>query len=209
MRKIVITIFLIVVIGCYLIYSKVLTNINFINLRLDEEVGLAFINSNMLLVMGEEDATLLILKNDNDIESLKKFKYDDLTVITLNNVDTNIQYDKKIILNNEYEIDEVTYSIKNNLIYINYEGSNACIYMGKTDNISNCQFVYFYNTNTSNVKLTDYNEMIFYHFKYPLSKYFLDTIHQEAINTYQLTDNKLTVLKIGEDDYDVIVINNN
>jgi hypothetical protein len=162
----------------------------------------------MLLVVGEEDATLLVLKEDKDTAALDRFKYDHLNILMLYDNKIDIKYDKKIILDNEYEINEVTYSIKNNLIYINYEGTNTCIYRGKVNNISNCQFIYFYNVNVPNIILSDYNEMIIDHYKYPLPKSFLDTVHKESIKTHHINDNKLTILKIGEEDYDVVVIDN-
>jgi outer membrane lipoprotein-sorting protein len=141
-----------------------------IDLKLKNQIGIIFINDNMILVQDENDATLLVIDEDKNINSLKKFNYSKLNAVLLNDKRINIKNDKKIILNNNYEEDGIKYFKQDGLIYINYKDTNMCIYVGGNYNISNCEFVYFYNNDISSVVLHDYNEIILYYYKKPLSK---------------------------------------
>ncbi len=61
-----------------------------IDLRLDNQIGIAFLNANMLLIMSDDEATLLVLDKDN-FDNLSKFKYDDLNVLMLKPVAIDIK----------------------------------------------------------------------------------------------------------------------
>jgi hypothetical protein len=179
-----------------------------IDLKLKNQIGIIFINDNMILVQDENDATLLVIDDDKDINSLKKFKYSKLNVMMLNDKNLTLKYDTKIILNSNYNEDEIKYFKQDGLIYINYKDTNMCIYVGGNYNISNCEFVYFYNNDISNVVLHDYNEIILYYYKKPLSKNILQKIYDKSIDAYKMRDDELAIIKIGSNDYDFIVLNN-
>jgi outer membrane lipoprotein-sorting protein len=179
-----------------------------IDLKLKNQIGIIFINDNMILVQDENDATLLVIDDDKDINSLKKFKYSKLNVMMLNDKNLTLKYDAKIILNSNYNEDGIKYLKQDGLIYINYKDTNMCIYVGGNYNISNCEFVYFYNNDISSVVLHDYNEIILYYYKKPLSKNILQKIYDKSIDAYKMRDDELAIIKIGSNDYDFIVLNN-
>lgn len=204
MRKICILLLIVFPLGFYLAHS---TAAEKIDLRLDNEIGIAFINKDMLLIIGEDDATLLAL-GKGSTANLNKFYYRNLNIMTLKSNLINIKGAIKIMLENDYEIGNVEYSLNDGLIHITYEDTNMCIYTGKGDNISDCQFIYFYNTNVSNLTFTDYNEIVLYHYKTPLSNSILEKVYEQAIDTYPLRDDEITIIKLSDEDYDFIVINN-
>lgn len=206
MRKIWIIIIAVFSLGFYLVHSAAAEKIN---LRLDDdEIGIVFINKSMLLVIDEDDeATLLVLDKDN-ITNLRKFSYDNLNVIMRKNTVLDVRSDNRLILDSSHEIDDVSYSVEKGLIYINYKDTNVCIYTGGEYNISNCQFVYFYNNKVPDLTVYDYNEAILYYYKKPLSNNVLEHIYEQSVDTYQIRDDELTIIKLGEEDYDFIVIAN-
>jgi hypothetical protein len=161
----------------------------------------------MLLVIGENEATLLTLNNDIPT-NLNKFHYHSLNVLVLDNFHVDVESKQHTILKGNHEIAGVKYSKNDGLVYINYKDTNMCIYMGGAYNIKGCQFVYFYNTNVSNLTTYEYNEVVFHYYKNTLSTQILENLYEQAIDTYQLRDDELTIIKIGRDDYDLIVINN-
>jgi hypothetical protein len=205
MRKIIIIILFIFTLGFYIVSTNAEDKID---LKLKNQIGIILINDNMILVQDENDATLLVIDDDKDITSLRKFKYSKLNVMLLSDKKINIKYDEKIILNNSYDEDNIKYFKQDGLIYINYRNTNTCIYIGGKYNISNCEFVYFYNTDLSNIVLHDNNEIILYYYKKPLSKNILQKVYDKSIDTYQIRDDELAIIKIGDDDYDFIVLDN-
>lgn len=204
MKKIFVLIITFFALGFYLAHSETADKID---LQLDDQIGIAFLSQNIILVLSDDDATLLALDKDK-LTNLNKFYYDDLNVLTIKKTIPKIKNIKPIILEDEYEMDDVNYEIKDGLLYISYKGTNLCIYTGEGYNISSCQFVYFHNTKVSDLTLYDYNEIVLYYYKNPLSNEILEKIYEESIDTYQIRDDELTIIKIGEDDYDFIVINN-
>ena len=69
--------------------------IDCVDLRLDDEIGVVFINKSLILVLGEEENTLLTLDKEEDMSNLSKFKYDDLNVLMLKEYNIDIDYDKR------------------------------------------------------------------------------------------------------------------
>jgi hypothetical protein len=204
MQKIYILILVVFSLSFYLANSVAAEKID---LKLDGEIGIVFINENMLLIIDEDEATLLAL-NKGKTNNINKFRFHNLNVVALKKDLINIHSKKEIILEDDYEINDVTYAIRNGLIYISYEDTNMCIYTGGEYNISDCQFVYFYNTKVSDITLYDYNEIIIYHYRNPLPNGVLENIYDQAIDTYQLRDDELAIIKLGKEDYDFIVIDN-
>ncbi|MFA5407704.1 MAG: hypothetical protein WC343_02920 [Bacilli bacterium] len=204
MRRILITCFAIFGLGFYLIHSAAAEGID---LKLREEIGLIFINKNMILVMEDEDATLLVLDKDK-ISNINKFSYKKLNIVMLKDININLKGNTTFILEDEMTIGSVTYSIEDGLIYISFKETNMCIYLGGEHNISNCQFLYFYNTKVPNLTIYDYNEIVLYYYKNPLSNAFLEKIYEQSVDTYQLRDDELTIIKLSKEDYEFIVIDN-
>lgn len=204
MRKIVIAVILLFSLGFYLVNSAAAEKID---LRLDDEIGVAFLNKNMILVMGEDESTLLVLGEDS-LNNLYKFYHHNLNVLMLREMTINVEAKNRLVLDDEHEIGDVKYSLENGLIRIHYEDTNICVYMGGAYNISTCQFVYFYDTNISDLTVYDYNEVILYYYKSPLPTKVLENIYEQSVDTYPLRDDELTIIKVGEEDYDFIVIDN-
>jgi hypothetical protein len=205
MRKIIIGVLIILTLGFYVVHTNASGNIN---LKLKNQIGIIFVNKNMILIQDEYDATLLVIDNDPDINKMSKFKYPNLHVVMLGDNKIDIKYDEKIILKDTYEEDGVKIYKRSGLVYINYLDTNTCIYTGGAYNISDCEFVYFHNTNLSNVILHDYNEIILSYYKNPLSKNILQDIYDRSIDTYQIRDDEIAIIRIGKEDYDFIVLSN-
>ena len=204
MRKIFILIIAVFSLGFYIVHSVAAEKID---LKLDDEIGIAFINKNMVLIMDEHESTLLVLGKDK-LDNLKKFDYRNLNILKLKENRVNIDNKQELILEDDYEMGDVTYTLENGLININYKDTNVCIYIGGGYNISTCQFVYFYNTSISDITVYDYNEVILYYYKNPLSTKVLENIYEQSIDTYPIRDDELTIIKISESDYDFVVIDN-
>lgn len=196
-------ILIICTLGFYIVHSSAISKIN---LKLDDQIGIAFINKDMLLILDEDDNATLLVLNNGPLTNLNKFHYRSLRVILLKDNLIDIEDIDEDVLDDEYEIDEVKYINKNGLIYIDYEGTNTCIYMEGNHNISDCNFIYFYNSNYHNIYFSDYNEIVMYYYKRPLPTIMLEHIYEQAIDIYPLRDDEITIIKLGEDDYDFIVI---
>ncbi len=204
MRKILVLIITVFFLGFYIAHAIASKKID---LKLDDEIGIVFINKNMLLVMDEDESTLLVLDTDN-LGNLEKFDYGNLNVLMLKKNIINIDNKEEFILDEDHKIGDVLYSLENGLININYKDTNVCIYIGGGYNISRCQFVYFYNTDISDIKVYDYNEVLLYYYKNPLPPRALEEIYIQSIDTFPIRDDEFTIIKVNEDDYDLIVIDN-
>lgn len=204
MHKIAIVILILFSLGFYLLHINAIKKID-LNLR--NEIGIAFINKDMILVMEKDTSTLLVL-GEAEATNVDKFYYRNLNILMINNNNFNIKGAKSMLLQTEATIGNIKYSLQKGLIYINYQGSNTCIYMGGEYNISNCQFIYFYDTNVSHLTLYDYNEIVLYYYKKPLSTIILENIYEQSVDTYQIRDDELTIIKLSEEDYELIVIPN-
>jgi hypothetical protein len=204
MRKIAILILTIFSLGFYAINTMAAERVH---IKLNNQIGIAFINQNMLLVMEKKQSTLLVL-DQGSLDNLNKFNYRNLSVLSLKKTSLKVKSNNKKILKNKETIGDVTYTIDNGLININYKGSNLCIYTGGTYNIDTCQFIYFHNPNVSDLTVYDYNEIVLYYYKKPLSKNIQEKIYEQSIDTYPIRDDELTIIRLSADDYDFIVINN-
>lgn len=205
MKRIIVLICLLFCFGFYIVSSKESNNID---LKLKDQIGIVFINQSMIFINGEESSTLLVIDNNPNLNTIKRFKYKKLNLIMLKNIPINIKYDNEYLLDNKLSIDNVTYEIRNNLIYISYKGINTCVYKDRAYNISDCQFIYFYNTDIPKLTLYDYNEIVLYYYKKPLPTKELERIYEESIDTFPIRDDEISIIKIGDDDYDFIVIDN-
>lgn len=204
MRKIIIIILVALSLGFYAVHAVAAEKVH---VKLKNQIGIAFINQNMLLVMGEKQSTLLVLDKGN-ITNLNKFKYRNLNVLSLKKIKINVQSKNNKILKDQETIGDVNYSINNGLISIDYKGTTLCVYTGGTYNIDTCQFIYFHDTNVSGLTVYDYNEIVLYYYKKPLSQYIQERIYEQSIDTYPIRDDELTIIRIGQGDYDFIVIDN-
>jgi hypothetical protein len=205
MKRIIVLICLLFCFGFYIVSSKENNNID---LELKDQIGIVFINQSMIFINGENSSTLLVIDNNTNLNAIKRFKYTKLNLILLKNMPINIKHDNEYLLNSKLTIEGVTYEIRNNLIYISYKGINTCVYKDKAYNISDCQFIYFYNTDIPRLTLYDYNEIVLYYYKKPLSTEELERIYEESIDTYPIRDDEINIIKIGNGDYDFIVIDN-
>lgn len=178
-----------------------------IDLKLHDQKGIVFLNRNMLLIIGEDESTLLVLNKDK-INNLNKFKYSNLNILMLEDNLINLEANQKLVLEDEIEIDDVTYSKQGGLIYVNYEDSNMCIYTGGAYNTSSCQFIYFYNSDVKNIYPYEKNELIIYDYKKPLPTPVLERMYEDSVDTHILRDDTIAIMKIGEEDYEFIVIDN-
>lgn len=204
MKKISVIILIMFSLGFYLVRAF---SIEKIDIKLDDQIGVVFLNPNMMLIISEDASTLLVLDKDK-VDDLNKFKYKNLNILELkpNLVDFNSK--QSLILNDNYEIDDVKYSRQDGLIYINYESTNLCIYMGEGTNISSCQVIYFYSNNVNKIFLHESNEVVVYNYRKPLPTSIMEKMYEESIDIHPLREDTITILKLNEEDYELIVIDN-
>ena len=153
--------------------------------------------------------TLLLLNNiDNRVE-----KFSDLNVININNIPMNFNYKNTYIIKNTGMIDNILYKLEQNLIKIKSKDYTFCIYNNVNSNISNtygCNFLYLFNTKDIDIIETDEDiDIIFFNEKLQIPTYFLEDIYSKWIDIYKLNETDIVVLKIIEDDYQILVIPNN
>lgn len=190
-----------------------------IDLKLnEEEIAIIFINdqNNHLFMIREKAQTLLLILNYQNInlkELLNKFNTHHLTIIALKDIDINIDYDQKIILKDYYHFNNIEFKLNNNIIDIEYEDNNFCIYIDRVNDksdFSDCNFIYFYSIH--NIYYDDINddtEIVFYHARRPLPTFLFEEIYKKWINSYTIRDDEFIILKLTEDYYNIIVIPNN
>ncbi len=204
MKKISIIFLIIFSLGFYLVRAS---SIEKINIKLNNQIGVVFLNPNMLLILSEDESTLLIMDNDK-FDNINKFKYKNLNVLALKKDLIKFNSKQSIILDHYYEIDNVKYLRQDGLIYINYKKTNLCISMDGGKNISSCQVVYFYNNDVKNILLHESNEVIIYNYKKPLPINILERMYEESIDIHPLREDTMTILKLNDEDYELIVIDN-
>ena len=137
-------------------------------------------------------------------------------VIVYYNVDYNffsdIAFELKAIGSPVEKIDDVYYKINNNLIRLKYNNYNFCIYNNQNDNISNtygCNFLYLYNTkNIDEIDADENIDIIFFNEDTNIPTYFLEDIYSKWIDIYRLKEDELVVLKLDNEDYQILVIPN-
>ncbi|MDD2490047.1 MAG: hypothetical protein PHY26_02200 [Bacilli bacterium] len=215
-----ILIFLIVILIIIMPQSKSIpAGINKIYLQLlEDEIAVIFINDkldNYLLILTEDEPTLLVLNYNNGTileQALKKFNFNEITVLTLSNMSLNFNYKQKITLtNHKYELNDVIYQNEQQIINIEYEDYNFCVYLGyNNEQLSNCNYIYYYqNNNISLNNLNRYTYAVFYRSLYPLSTYFLEEAYERWVDTYMIRDEEFLIVKIKNNNYDVFSIPNN
>lgn len=205
MKKIIMLLVLILIYITFnnlVVYSKEKIDLNLIN----EEIAIVFINNN-ILVSNKSNTLLLFNEIGDDIN-----KFNKIDVININNVSINIEYEKCYNIKDIDIIDDVYYKINNNLIRLKYNNYNFCIYNNQNDNISNtygCNFLYLYNTkNIDEIDADENIDIIFFNEDTNIPTYFLEDIYSKWIDIYRLKEDELVVLKLDNEDYQILVIPN-
>ena len=191
----------------YILFNNI-TVYGKINLNLKKnEIAIIFIQDNIMV--SNTTNTLLLLNNiDNRVE-----KFSDLNVININNIPMIFNYKNTYIIKNTSMIDNILYKLEQNLIKIKSNDYTFCIYNNVNSNISNtygCNFLYLFNTKDIDIIETDEDiDIIFFNEKLQIPTYFLEDIYSKWIDIYKLNETDIVVLKIIEDDYQILVIPNN
>ena len=173
----------------YILFNNI-TVYGKINLNLKKnEIAIIFIQDNIMV--SNTTNTLLLLNNtDNRVE-----KFSDLNVININNIPMNFNYKNTYIIKNTSMIDNILYKLEQNLNISNTYG---------------CNFLYLFNTKDIDIIETDEDiDIIFFNEKLQIPTYFLEDIYSKWIDIYKLNETDIVVLKIIEDDYQILVIPNN
>lgn len=186
-----------------------------IDLNLDDsELAVIFLSSEeykAVLIKNNLSTSLIVLDyKENKIfnDDLNKFVENKLDFVFLNNPDIklNIDYSIKDILSNSIKTESYSILKNQNIIMINNDNYNICLYdMGVNNLVNSCDFIYFLNMDYQ-VSLSEDVKAIFYENK--IASKFKENSYIKWIDNYELSNDIYNILKISKDSYDVITIPN-
>ncbi len=186
-----------------------------IDLNLDDsELAVIFLSSEeykAVLIKNNLSTSLIVLdykENKTFNDDLNKFVENKLDFVFLNNPDIklNIDYSIKDILSNSIKTESYSILKNQNIIMINNDNYNICLYdIGVNNLINSCDFIYFLNMDYQ-VSLSEDVKAIFYENK--IASKFKENSYIKWIDNYELSNDIYNILKISKDSYDVITIPN-
>ena len=163
--------------------------------------------STSLVIYNNNKTTLIELENKDKIFTTNKLKINNL--ILQSNIITDINYDKKYILTNKLIVNDIVIEKKDKL-QISINNNNLCIYdmnINTTGDYKICDFIYILN-NEENIylNLTEKTKILFYNEYKTFSSKFLEHIYITWIDTYTISNNKITKLEL-DNNYKITTIN--
>lgn len=186
-----------------------------IDLNLDDsELAVIFLSSEeykAVLIKNNLSTSLIVLdykENKTFNDDLNKFVENKLDFIFLNKPDIklNIDYSIKDILSNSIKTESYSILKNQNIIMINNDNYNICLYdIGVNNLVNSCDFIYFLNMDYQ-VSLGEDVKAIFYENK--IANKFKENSYIKWIDNYELSNDIYNILKISKDSYDVITIPN-
>lgn len=186
-----------------------------IDLNLDDsELAVIFLSSEeykAVLIKNNLSTSLIVLdykENKTFNDDLNKFVENKLDFVFLNNPDIklNIDYSIKDILSNSIKTESYSILKNQNIIMINNDNYNICLYdIGVNNLVNSCDFIYFLNMDYQ-VSLSEDVKAIFYENK--IASKFKENSYIKWIDNYELNNDIYNILKISKDSYDVITIPN-
>ena len=186
-----------------------------IDLNLDDsELAVIFLSSEeykAVLIKNNLSTSLIVLdykENKTFNDDLNKFVENKLDFVFLNNPDIklNIDYSIKDILSNSIKTESYSILKNQNIIMINNDNYNICLYdIGVNNLVNSCDFIYFLNMDYQ-VSLSEDVKAIFYENK--IASKFKENSYIKWIDNYELSSDIYNILKISKDSYDVITIPN-
>lgn len=186
-----------------------------IDLNLDDsELAVIFLSSEeykAVLIKNNLSTSLIVLdykENKAFNDDLNKFVENKLDFVFLNNPDIklNIDYSIKDILSNSIKTESYSILKNQNIIMINNDNYNICLYdIGVNNLVNSCDFIYFLNMDYQ-VSLSEDVKAIFYENK--IASKFKENSYIKWIDNYELSNDIYNILKISKDSYDVITIPN-
>lgn len=191
------------------------TFIEKIDLNLDDsELAVIFLSSEeykAVLIKNNLSTSLIVLdykENKTFNDDLNKFVENKLDFVFLNKPDIklNIDYSIKDILSNSIKTESYSILKNQNIIMINNDNYNICLYdIGVNNLVNSCDFIYFLNMDYQ-VSLGEDVKAIFYENK--IASKFKENSYIKWIDNYELSNDIYNILKISKDSYDVITIPN-
>lgn len=186
-----------------------------IDLNLDDsELAVIFLSSEeykAVLIKNNLSTSLIVIdykENKTFNDDLNKFVENKLDFVFLNNPDIklNIDYSIKDILSNSIKTESYSILKNQNIIMINNDNYNICLYdIGVNNLVNSCDFIYFLNMDYQ-VSLSEDVKAIFYENK--IASKFKENSYIKWIDNYELSGDIYNILKISKDSYDVITIPN-
>ncbi len=186
-----------------------------IDLNLDDsELAVIFLSSEeykAVLIKNNLSTSLIVLdykENKTFNDDLNKFVENKLDFVFLNNPDIklNIDYSIKDILSNSIKTESYSILKNQNIIMINNDNYNICLYdIGVNNLVNSCDFIYFLNMDYQ-VSLSEDVKAIFYENK--IASKFKENSYIKWIDNYELNNDIYNILKVSKDSYDVITIPN-
>lgn len=181
---------------------------------LDDEVAIIFLSSDSyksILLKSNNDTSLLALDINNSKKlnkNINKFVDRKIDYLFLNNKEINIDidYSVKDILNNEINMENFIIRKQSNIIEINNHKYSLCIYdVGNNNDVSNCDFLYFINMDYQ-ISMSEALKAVFYEKK--VANKFKENTYIKWIDNYELSSDTYNILKLSSDSYDIITIPN-
>lgn len=178
----------------------------------DDELAVIFLSSDSyktVLLKDKSSTTLLVLdlKNDKDLrKNLNKFVDNKLDYLFLKekNMNLNVDYSIKDVLNDKVNMEKFFINRNDNIIYINNNTYNLCLYnIGKNNNVENCDFIYFLDMDIQ-VNMKENMKAVFYEKK--IANKFKENSYIKWIDNYELSNDVYNILKLSNDSYDIITI---
>lgn len=180
----------------------------------DSELAVIFLSSEeykAVLIKNNLSISLIVLdykENKTFNDDLNKFVENKLDFVFLNKPDIklNIDYSIKDILSNSIKTESYSILKNQNIIMINNDNYNICLYdIGVNNLVNSCDFIYFLNMDYQ-VSLGEDVKAIFYENK--IASKFKENSYIKWIDNYELSNDIYNILKISKDSYDVITIPN-
>jgi len=210
---------IILIITLFLLYILIINikvktaSIEKINLNLNEnELAVIFLSSKeykAVMLKTNLSTSLVVInykKNKNLNNEVKKFIEDKLDFLFLNNSNIKLDIDYSVldILKDFVKTESYTILKKQNIIIINNDNYNICLYdVGINNSVDGCDFIYFLNMDYK-INLSEEIKAIFY--ENDIATKFKENNYIKWIDNYELSTNIYNILKISNNSYDVITI---
>lgn len=168
-----------------------------INFIFDDRINALYIQDNNI-------DTLILLDYKNDEKNIEKSLQDN----GINKI--NKLYTITPVVLNLFDIKSKYYKTEKNLIKLNYNNNNFCIYLEEyqnTPNLKSCKFLYMVKFKKDILKnLIGNPEVIFQNENNPLPIKTQELIYDNWTELYTINKNEYTILKISKDRFDTLVI---
>lgn len=183
-----------------------------IDLKLEQdEIGILIFNyenEDLLLFKENEKNTLLLInaENKNKINNiLNVFDSNKISnLVTYPNISFKLKTENIYDVNEKINLEDIKFIKNDNLLKVNLYDYSFCIYEnGDNNDIDGCTFIYFKDID-ENLEITDQNKVVFY--KESVDEQFEEKLYTKWVDSYSLDSDVYTILKVKNNNYNIINI---